>query len=133
MSVSESTFLRRVLALDAVLSGTMGAVLVLAVAPLSSLLGLTPSLLTWAGLILLPFAAFVGWLATRELPPRAAVWAVVICNALWTIDSFVLLASDWVEPTFLGKAFVVFQALVVAVLGELQFFGLRRGRRLAAA
>ena len=133
MSVSVPTFLRRVLALDAVLSAAMGAVMVLAVAPLSSLLGLPASLLTWAGLSLLPFAAFVGWLATRELPPRAALWAVVVCNALWTLDSLALLASGWIEPTLLGKVFVVFQALIVAVLAELQFFGLRRVRRFAVA
>ncbi|HWM90115.1 MAG TPA: hypothetical protein VN493_05060 [Thermoanaerobaculia bacterium] len=133
MSVPASTFLRRVLALDAGLSAVMGAVMMLAVAPLSSLLGLPSSLLTWAGLILLPFAAFLGWLATREMPPRAAVWAVVICNVFWTVDSFLLLASGWVEPTLLGKAFVVFQAVVVALLAELEFFGLRRVSRLAAA
>ena len=133
MTVSAPTFLRRVLALDAVSSAVMGAVLVLAVTPLSSLLSLPASLLTWSGVSLFPFAAFVGWLATRELPPRAGVWAVVACNALWAVDSLVLLASGWVEPTFLGTAFVVFQALFVAVLAELQFFGLRRTRRLAAA
>lgn len=133
MSVSVPTFLRRVLALDAVLSAVMGVVMVLAVAPLSSLLGLPASLLTWAGLSLLPFAAFVGWLASRELPPRAGVWAVVACNALWALDSLVLLAAGGLEPTLLGKVFVVFQALVVALLAELQFFGLRRARRLAVA
>ena len=133
MSDSVSTFLRRVLALDAVTSGTMGALLVLAQTLLSSLLGLSTSLLFWAGLSLLPFAAFVGWLATRELPPRAGVWAVVLCNALWVIDSFALLATGWPGLTLLGKVFVVFQAVAVAVFAELQFFGLRRSRRLAAA
>ncbi|HEX6861258.1 MAG TPA: hypothetical protein VF414_00490 [Thermoanaerobaculia bacterium] len=133
MTVSVSTFLRRVLALDAVTSGAMGALLVLAQTPLSSLLGLSSSLLFWAGLSLLPFAAFVGWLATRELPPRAGVWAVVLINALWVVDSFVLLASGWPDLTLLGKVFVLFQAVAVAVFAELQFFGLRRSGRLAAA
>jgi hypothetical protein len=133
MSGSVSTFLRRVLTLDAVLSAVMGAVMALAAAPLSSLLGLPASLLTWTGLSLLPFAALVGWLATRENPPREGVWAVVVCNALWAVGSFALLASGGLEPTLLGKAFIVFQALVVALLAELQFFGLRRARRLAAA
>ena len=133
MSVSGSTFLRRVLTADAILCAVMGAVLVLAVTPLSSLLRLPASLLTWSGLSLFPFAAFVGWLATRELPPRAGVWAVILCNALWVVDSIVLLSSGWVEPTFLGSAFVIFQALVVAVLAELEFFGLRRVSRLATA
>lgn len=133
MSISGSTFLRRVLALDAVTSGAMGALLVLAQGTLSSMLGLSTSLLFWAGLSLLPFAAFVGWLAMRELPPRAAVWAVVLVNALWVIDSFVLLASAWPDLTLLGKVFVLFQAVFVAVLAELQFFGLRRTGRLATA
>lgn len=133
MSVSVSTFLRRVLALDAVTSGAMGALLVLAQGPLSSLLGLSSSLLFWAGLSLLPFAAFVGWLAARELPPRAGVWAVVLCNALWVVDSFALLATGWTDLTLLGKVFVLFQAVAVAVFAELQFFGLRRAGRLVAA
>lgn len=133
MSISASTFLRRVLALDAGLSATMGILMVLAVTPLSSLLGLPSSLLTGAGLSLLPFAAFVGWLATRETPPRLGVWVVILINLLWTVDSFVLLASGWVEPTLLGKAFVIFQAVVVAVLAELEFIGVRRVGRLAVA
>ena len=133
MSVSEPTFLRRILAVDAVLSAAMGALMLLAVSPLSSLLSLPPSLLTWAALILLPFSAFLGWLATRELPPREGVWAVIVCNAVWVIASFGLLTVNGLEPSLLGKGFVVFQAVVVAVLGELEFFGLRRTRRLATA
>jgi hypothetical protein len=133
MSVTVSTFQRRVLALDALLSGVMGALMALAAAPLSSLLGLQASLLTWAGLSLIPFAAWVGWLAARELPSRAGVWAVVVCNAFWVVASFGLLAADWFDLTLLGKAFVTFQALVVAILAELQFFGLRRASRLVAA
>jgi len=133
MTVPVSTFLRRVLTLDAVTSGAMGALLVLGQTPLSSLLGLSTSLLFWPGLSLLPFAAFVGWLATRELPPRAGVWAVILINALWVIDSFALLATGWPDLTLLGKVFVLFQAVAVAVFAELQFFGLRRSSRLAAA
>ena len=125
------SFLRRVLALDALTSAVMGAVLLLA--PLSSLLGLQPSLLKWAGLSLLPFAAFVGWLASREMPPRMGVWAVILINALWVIDSFALLATDWSGLTLLGRGFVIVQAVAVAVFAELEFFGLRRSSRLVAA
>lgn len=125
------SFLRRVLALDALTSAVMGALLLLA--PLSSLLGVEPSLLKWAGLSLLPFAAFVGWLASREVPPRIGVWAVILINALWVIDSFALLATDWSDLTLLGRGFVVVQAVAVAVFAELEFFGLRRSSRLVAA
>lgn len=125
-------FLRRVLALDAVSSAAMGALLLLAMTPLSSLLGLPEPLLLWAGVILLPFAAFVSWLAAREAPPHAGVWAAVGINAFWAVDSLVLLAVGWVEPTPLGAVFVVFQALVVGVFAALQIAGLRR-LRLAVA
>lgn len=126
------TFLRRVLTLDAVTSAAMGALLLLAMSPLTGLLGLPRPLLLWAGLSLLPFAAFVGWLATRELPPRAGVWAVVIINAFWAVDSLLLLVAGWFEPTPLGTVFVVFQALVVGLFAALQLAGLRR-TRLAVA
>ena len=128
----DSNFLRRVLALDAISSAAMGALLLLALSPLTGLLGLPRPLLLWAGLSLLPFAALVGWLATRELPPRAGVWAVIILNAFWAVDSLVLLLAGWFEPTPLGTAFVVFQALAVALFTALEIAGLRR-IRLATA
>lgn len=127
-----STFLRRVLTLDAVSSAAMGALVLLAMSPLTGLLGLPRPLLLGSGLSLLPFAAFVGWLATRELPPRAGVWAVVILNAFWAVDSLLLLLAGWVEPTLLGAVFVVFQALVVGLFAALELAGLRR-LRLAVA
>jgi hypothetical protein len=54
------------------------------------------------------------------------VFAIVACNALWALDSVLLLVTGWVEPTILGEVFVVGQATVVAVLAELEFIGLRR-------
>ena len=126
------TFLRRVLTLDAVSSAAMGALLLLALSPLTGLLGLPRPLLLGSGLSLLPFAALVGWLATRELPPRTGVWAVIVLNAFWAVDSLLLLVAGWFEPTLLGAVFVVFQALVVGLFGALELAGLRR-LRLAVA
>ena len=42
-----------------------------------------------------------------------------------------LLLSGWIEPTGLGYAFVIFQAVVVGVFAELQVMGLRRERVVA--
>lgn len=125
-SIPVSPFLRRVLLADAVLSGTTGALMAFAAAPLGRLLGLPPSLLLGAGLICIGFAILVGALAGRAQASRAILWFVVVGNALWAIDSVVLLVTGWVDPTMLGIAFVLFQAAVVAVLAELQFMGLRR-------
>ncbi|MCW7539249.1 hypothetical protein OOT46_15500 [Aquabacterium sp. A7-Y] len=126
-----SPFLRRVLAADALLSGASGLLMTAGAAFLAPRLGLPAELLGVAGLSLLPFAAALAWLATRRQLPRAALWALVAYNTLWVLDSALLLAGGWFEPTWLGQAFVVLQALVVAVLAELQVVGLRRAQAAA--
>lgn len=121
-----SPLLRKALLADALLSGITGLALLLAAGPLAILEGLPVGLLRWSGIILIPFAAFVAWLSTRERVQRPLVFAVVACNALWALDSVLLLVTGWVEPTILGEVFVLGQAAVVAVLAELEFIGLRR-------
>lgn len=121
-----STFLRRVLMLDAVASGAMALLLVLAAGPLTELLGLPQALMRIAGAVLLPYSAFVAWLAMREAPSRPLVWAVVAANALWAVDSVLILLLGWIAPTTLGILFVAGQAMIVLVFAELQYLGLRR-------
>jgi hypothetical protein len=121
-----SPLLRRALQADALASGAMGLLLALAAGPLEELLGLPRTLLLGAGIGLLPFALALGWLANRATVQRGWIWAVLAINAVWVVDSLSLLALGWVEPTLLGKVFVIGQAVAVAVLAELEFFGLRR-------
>jgi hypothetical protein len=80
---------------------------------------------------LLPFAVAVAWLARRDEVSPAGVWAVIAANALWAVDSVVLLFTGWVAPTMLGYGFIVFQAVVVAAFAELQYVGLRRNVAVA--
>ena len=127
-----STFLRNVLLADALISGATGLLLVLGAGLVTEVLGLPVTLLRLTGLSLLPFASLVAWLATREAPPRAAVWAVIAFNAAWAIDSILLLLSGWVAPTALGLVFTIIQASAVLVLAELQYLGLRRSAPAAA-
>ena len=127
-----SPLLRKALLADALLSGITGLALLLAAGPLATLEGLPVGLLRWSGFILIPFAAFVAWLGTRERVQRPLVFAVVACNALWALDSVLLLVTGWVEPTILGELFVLGQAAVVAVLAELEFIGLRRSTLVEA-
>jgi hypothetical protein len=121
-----SSLLRKALMADSILTGLTGLLLVFAAAPVSTRYGLPVGLLRWSGIIFLPFAAFEGWLATRARLQRPAVFAVVACNALWAVDSVLLLLTGWVEPTALGMVFVIAQALFCAVFAELEFIGLRR-------
>ncbi|MBK1657940.1 hypothetical protein [Paracraurococcus ruber] len=128
-----SDFLRRVLWLDAATCIGTGLLLAALAAPLSRLFGLPEVMLREVGLFLIAFAALVAVLALRRASPRLLFWAVILGNALWALDSVLLLVSGWVAPTMLGGAFVVAQALVVALLAELEWAGLRRSARLAAA
>jgi len=86
------------------------------------------ALLQEAGLILVPFAAAVGFLASRAQPARWAVRIVIAANVIWAVDSTILLFSDWVQPNAFGIAFVVAQAVVVALLAELEVIGLSRAK-----
>lgn len=63
---------------------------------------------------------------------RPLVFAVVACNASWALDSVLLLFTGWIEPTLLGEVFVAGQAIIVAVLAELEFVGLRRSTLVEA-
>jgi hypothetical protein len=125
-SIRSNTFLRRVLAADAAISGTTAVVMIAAATTLADLLGLPASLLRGAGLSLIPFVALLVYLLRRERIPAAAVWFVVACNALWAIDSLALLMTNWVGPTLIGQAFVIMQALIVAAFAEAQYVGLKR-------
>jgi len=121
-----SPFLRRVLLADALTSGASGLFMTLLAHPVEGTLGVSAEFLRYAGLSLLPFAALVAYLATRESLSRRAVWAVIVLNALWAADSILLLVGGWVGPTALGYAFIIAQALIVAAFAELQYLGLRK-------
>ncbi|MFF5114395.1 hypothetical protein [Streptosporangium sp. NPDC000509] len=121
-----TSLLTRVLRTDAVLTGGFALLLAVAATPLAGLLALPEPLVRWAGIGLLPFTAFVAYLATRPVPPRAGVWTLIVVNVLWAVDSVLLLFTGWVDPNPLGVAFVVAQALLVGAFAELQYVGLRR-------
>lgn len=118
-------FLRTVLWADAA-SAAGCAALQLAAAPvLSPLLGLPAPLLLATGVALLPFVAFAIWLARRATPPRAGVQALALANAAWVAGCLALLLTGS-GGTVLGQLYILAQAVAVAVLAELQWFGARR-------
>ena len=131
--IQPSLLLRRALLADAVFSGISALLLSLGAGALASLLALPEALLRETGLFLIVYAALVGFLGSRELMPKLAVCLVIGANALWTVDSIALLFTGWVQPNALGQAFVVMQAIAVAVIAELQFVGLKRSETPALA
>ena len=131
--IHPSLFLRRAIVGDAVISGAMAVLLVAAAGFLGPLLNLPEALLRETGIFLIVYAALVGFLGSRELMPKLAVCLVIGANALWTVDSIVLLFTGWVQPNALGQAFIVAQAVAVAVIAELQYIGLKRSDAPALA
>lgn len=126
------TFLRQVLLADAVVSAATGLLMFALAGTLAGLLALPELLLRAAGLVLLPYAAFVAYAAREPGRSRRAVWTIVACNLLWAADCLLLLATGWVQPTALGVAFILTQVLAVGLFGELQYVGLRRLQAAAA-
>lgn len=126
-----STFLRRVLLADAATCLAAGLLMLFGAGLLEQSMRLPQELSRYVGIGLLPFAAFLVYLATRENLSQPVVWAVIVLNVLWTADSILLLLSGWIEPTGLGYAFVILQALGVAVFAGLEYLGLRRSAMAA--
>lgn len=126
MSSTKLGFLHRVLLADGAVSGLTGLGLALGANALGPVTGLSPELLRGAGLVLVPFAALVLWLGTRERPPVGGVRLVIGLNLAWVLASAGLLISGVASPTGLGYGFVIAQALAVLALAEFQMMGLRR-------
>src|SRR5262245_33457468 len=121
MQTSSPQFLRNVLRFDAFTCFLSGAASLALGRMLEAPLGLPASLLHGSGIALLVVGAFILF-AARGVPAlRWPVWVVVIGNVVWALDSVLLLLSDYAEPTPLGIAYVIAQAVVVAVLAELEY------------
>jgi hypothetical protein len=130
--MNSPAFLRRVLALDAASCAAIGLLLSLAAAPLAPIFGLGERLLFGAGLLLLPLAAFIAWLASRPAPPSLLVRVLIVGNLAWTAESFLLISMESGRITALGTAFVAGQAVAVLAITALEYAGLRRMRASAA-
>lgn len=133
MTAVRSTLLRNVIALDAAACCVTGAAFAFEAGWLAGPLGLSPALLQPVGGFLFFYGVFLAWLATRLALPRAGVWVLVAFNILWAIESLGLLALGWVQPTDLGLAVVVAQAVAALIVADLQFVALRKARREAVA
>lgn len=131
--INPSLFLRRALIADSVFSGVAALGFTLGTGAFAALFNLPEALLREVGLFLIAYAAFVGWLGTRQPMMKALVLIVIVGNAAWTLGSIALLFSGSVSPNLLGTTMVVAQAIATGVFAELQYVGLRRSEGAVAA
>jgi hypothetical protein len=127
-SLTSPSGLRRVLAFDALSGAGTGALQLGLTGHLSQWLGLSEALLQGSGMAIFAFVALAGWLALQAEPPRAALATIVLCNFAWVIGCVALAFGGAPAATGMGVAYLLFQAVVVLVLAELQWMGLRRQR-----
>ncbi|MGB6085090.1 hypothetical protein [Parvibaculum sp.] len=125
-AIASSVSVRHAVLADGVISGAMGALLIVAASPLSGLLGISAGFLFWVGVALMPWMLALLLIGRKDQLGARAVETVIALNALWVVTSIGLILFGPFEMTALGIAFVVAQALAVAVFAELQFFGLKR-------
>ncbi|MGD6755491.1 hypothetical protein [Streptomyces sp. BH105] len=121
---ARTTWLRRLLAADALGTGLNGLAYVAASGPIGRFLGIDPGLLLGLGIGLVLYAAAVGALTARSSPPALGVRTVVEVNLAWTVFSFVALFA-WLDPSTAGSVYGSFQAVVVAAFAALQYAALR--------
>jgi hypothetical protein len=131
-SLTSPAGLRRVLAFDAISGTAIGAAHLGLTGLLAQWLGLSAPLLQASGIAIFAFVVLAGWLALQAAPPRAALAALVVGNFAWAIGCLALAFGGAPGVTALGVTYLVFQAVTVLALAELQWMGLRR-QRLALA
>ena len=125
MTISITPMLKKVLYLDAAMSGAAGVLMVAGSAVLAPLLEIPAGLLFWAGLALAPFVALLVFTARSAEISRLMLFDIVLVNALWVVASFAIMLAGFIEPNVFGIAFISIQALAVAGLTALQVAGLR--------
>jgi hypothetical protein len=121
--------LRYVLWADAISCLVCGLLQVAFARPLSQYSGLPPSLLAESGDFLLLYGAAVAFLATRTRTrvPGAVIWLLIVGNFAWGVASVLLLVAGDVQPTWLGKGYIIAQASTVLMLAQLQYLCVRPG------
>ena len=118
--------LRFALLADVVLTGANGVGYLLLATVLDSVLGVDRSVLYPVGVFLTGYALWLLTVARREDIGRGAVAAVIALNTAWAVAGVLAVAVDALTATGVGNGWIVFQGLVVAAMGALQYAGLRR-------
>lgn len=124
--------LRITLRVDGWACAGLGVVLLAGCTLLSDPLGLPT---TWAvpfGIAMLAMAAVIALIVRKDPLPSGPAWAVVVINTLSCAGLLLLAFTDVVPLTGLGTVFTVLTALVVGLFADVEFFGLRRARAVAA-
>lgn len=127
-SLVHGRLLSVVLRVDAAAVGIFAVGLLVASGPLEDRLGLPTALSLVVGVALLPWLAVLLWASGRPVRP-GVILGIVAVNAVWVVASVSLQVADGADLTGAGTAFVLVQALGVAVIAGLEYAALGQARR----
>jgi hypothetical protein len=131
----KTTFLRRVLRADAVITVLSGGFLMIAASSIAEFLGIGSQMylnflsgsafIFDVGALLVVFGAFMGWVSSQPTINQTHVREIIAVDTAWVVISAVLLTNALALSTN-GSWAVLFVADSVAVIAALKFYGLRR-------
>jgi hypothetical protein len=124
---STDSLLRFAMRLDATLTGFAGLMIAVAADPLSSLTGLSSIAEYGIGASFVLYGLVVFALAAALDLYRAGI-GVVIGNAVFTVAAVVVAAADALPLTQTGIAATLASGVYTALIGYLQYLGVRRLR-----
>jgi hypothetical protein len=125
----DTGLLRLALRLDAVATGVFGVAVLAGCALVDSTLGLSTAFLAGTGAFVVLYALAVWRVAAAQAPNRTGVRVVIALNLLWTAASLVTAFAGWLDPTGMGTALIVLQAVVVLGFVDLQVFAVRKAHK----
>ena len=111
---------------DAAVSAAAALLQLLAGAALAAATGLAPALLLASGVFMVGYVALLLWASTRTRLARWLVGLFVVGNLGWAAGCVLLAAFGPPQTTATGQAYLLLQALGVAVLALWQRAGLHR-------
>jgi hypothetical protein len=126
-----SSYLRKALLADAVVSGAACLAMIAGADFTHGLLGLPSALLFWSGVALIPFIVMLAMVVRAGRAPGGLIVTIIALNFAWVAASLWVALGPAFAPTLLGKVFIVAQAATVAIFAELQIIGLRRASATA--
>jgi hypothetical protein len=126
-----SSYLRKALLADAVVSGAACLAMIAGADITHGLLGLPSALLFWSGVALIPFIVMLAMVVRAGRAPGGLIVTIIALNFAWVAASLWVALGPAFAPTLLGKVFIVAQAATVAIFAELQIIGLRRASATA--
>ncbi len=126
MSAGSTALLRRTLQVNSVMVGLLSLVFIMDAPALAAWTGLERWIIWEAGLIFLPYALVVWFLAGRDGTLRQVGWFDTVLALVWAIGSVAILLSGRPPLTVAGQWAVGILADLVATFAGVQLYALLR-------